>query len=170
MQSYYVQGLDEKENYQMFVRYMSAYSNAFSLVYFRYTENERVKKSVRAIKKKLAPYKISTERKTVLPSMVTLNEFHHIYELAIYRTNFDTLDVLESAESIFDWDYPSRPMDLSFFQNGYAWFASSAHEQWNALYTEDKHILQDLQDLGIQAIAKEDVALSSLYFDRNAEL
>lgn len=168
MRSYSLSGLSVQKNYKIFIRYMSAYSNAFSLVYFRYKEDEKIRRTVRSIQKKLSPYIIKSKRfkgLAKLPSMLTANQFHHIYELTLYKTCFETIDVLESVHSIRDWDYPKRPMDLSFYQNGYAWFTSSAHEDCNVLYTDDPHIIQDLIDIGINVVEKDDVDCASLFYE-----
>ena len=165
MRSYSLSGLSDPENYKIFIRYMSAYSNAFSLVYFKYKEDEKERRTVLSIQKKLSPYLITSKRLARLPSMCTENQFQHIYELTIYKTCFETIDVLESVRSIRAWDYPKRPMDLSFYQNGYAWFTSSAHEDRNVLYTDDSHIIQDLIDIGIIVVEKEDVDYTSLLYE-----
>lgn len=168
MKSYILQGLEVAEKYKVFVRYMSAYSSAFSLVFFRHNENEKINRTTKTIQKRLVPYLIACKRQSKLPSMITANQFQHIYELSIYQTCFETIDVLETAHSIFDWDYPNRPMDLSFFRNGYAWFSSSAHEKCCMLYTDDLYVVQDLQDMGLQIIEKDDMDVSSVYFDEDA--
>ena len=41
-------------------------------------------------------------------------------------------------------------MDLCFYKNGFAWFASSVHEHWNALYTDKPYMVTDLESLGLR--------------------
>ena len=58
---YYIDKFSSKERYAQFIRYMLSISDAFSVVYFRYSESEPLKKSTREIKKLLDPYKSTQE-------------------------------------------------------------------------------------------------------------
>ena len=108
------------------------------------------------------------------PGTITM-DFRHIYNLRVYRINktnpksvFDILDALETAGSLWDWDYPEYPMDLCFYNNGFAWFASSAHEQWNALYADEPAgIAADLESIGLQVSQDGDIAEGELFYDES---
>lgn len=167
MKKYYLEGLDHPNTYKLFVRTMCAYSSAFSLVYFRYTENEKQKRSCRTIKERLKPYKISKRNTNVMPSMITGNWLNHIYELTFYRVCFETADVLESVKNLYEWDYPKHPMDLCFFKDGYAWFISSAHEFDCTLYTNDSALIRGLQSLGIQVEQVGEIDEASLFYEQD---
>lgn len=41
-------------------------------------------------------------------------------------------------------------MDLSFYKDGYAWFALSSHENWDALYTDDDTHIENLKNLSVK--------------------
>ena len=150
MHQYFLNGLEKKELYSAFIRYMINRSEEFSLVYFSYP-NTRMKSSIRAIKESLAPFQLSRKETNIMPSMATLNEERGRYLLTYYRAAPDALDILERAGSLYEWDYPMFPMDLCFFREGYAWFISSAHERWNTLYTDHPETIRELETLGLTA-------------------
>lgn len=58
IKSYYIDALNERLPYTKFIDYMVAHSDAFSVVYFKYHDSERTKKSTREMKKQLEPYKL----------------------------------------------------------------------------------------------------------------
>lgn len=53
MRSYYVEGLDNKDQYISFVSVMVKMSDAFSFVYFRYNERRSLRATAKNIKQKL---------------------------------------------------------------------------------------------------------------------
>lgn len=164
MNCYYVEGGSGKDNYQKLIRYMIAYSDSFSLTYFRYNRIERLKRTAKRIKEKLEPYKLYAKETTHLPSMETLNENNHIYELTVYRSCKQVIPVLEELDSLWQWDYPHYPMDLCFFRSGFAWFISSAHEEYAILYTEDSGVVNDLRDIGFTLIEDHTAEPDELFF------
>ena len=178
MKQYYVEGIDNKDIYSKFVRIMLCYSEAFSLVYYRRSENERVKHSTKDIKKRLAPYKIYSKNVSQWPGTVTRNLQNHIYQLCVYRSDnadWGVIDTLEKANSIWEWDYPKFPMDLAFYRKGYAWFSSTAHEHLNQLYlseeTEKNFLtIRDLKGVGIELTYETEVDDSTVYYDERAKL
>ena len=152
LKTFFVKNFDtiEKSKYNDFLRYMLDNSDEFSLVYFKYKESEPTKKSTYEIKKRLSPYKISAKNVNVMPSMITLNENGHIYRLTRYESSSEVEEILSSVDMLYDWDYPKYPMDLCFYKNGYCWFAVSSHEYWNAIYTNDNEIINDLEKIGLE--------------------
>ncbi|MBQ3424380.1 MAG: hypothetical protein IJH38_04190 [Clostridia bacterium] len=165
MKSYFVEGCDSKELYQKLIRYMIAYSDSFSLTYFRHNRIERLKRTAKRIKEKLEPYKLYAKETTHLPSMETLNYNSHIYELTVYRASAEVVSVLEELDSLWQWDYPCYPMDLCFFKSGLAWFMSSAHEEYAILYTDDPGVINDLRDLGLKFSGVREAGEDELYRD-----
>lgn len=69
--SYFINEFKNKEDYIYFIKYFVQNSDAFSFVYFKYTKNERVKESVKNIKKLLQPYKIYSKTSNEWPGTVT---------------------------------------------------------------------------------------------------
>lgn len=167
MKSYYVAGLDDSSAYCKFIEYMWSRSSAFSLVYFRYNSSEKMKKTCRSVKTQLEPYKIFEKNVLKWPSMETLNANTHIYRLAMYRSTAEAKNVLLQAGSLWDWDYPLLPMDLCFYRDGYAWFAASSHETWNALYIDDKSIAAEMKALGFELTDEEDVRDGNIFYEES---
>ena len=166
MKSYFLEEFENKEKYNSFIEYMLTYSDTFSLVYFKYRENEKLNSNVKKIKELLRPYKIFAVNGNQWPSTVTLNQNNHIYNVVLYRADMDSKVALLKAVGIFEWDYPAFPMDLCFYRNGYAWFSLSAHEHIANLFLEDDKTFSDLTDLGINLYYECDIDNSKLFFER----
>ncbi len=58
-------------------------------------------------------------------------------------------------------------MDFCFYKKGYAWFASSAHEHWNALYTDNPGVVADLQNIGLQVYKSGSVTEAEMFYDKD---
>ena len=168
--SYYINEFKNREDYINFIKYFVHNSDAFSLVYFRYTKNERVKESVKKIKKLLQPYKIYSKTSNEWPGTKTLNYNNHIYTLCLYRSDERVIDILSIVNDIFDWEYPDYPMDLSFFKNGYAWLTTCSHEYFCILYTNNKSIVTDLKELGVDIEKGETVYTTNIFYDEKAKI
>ena len=165
MRKYYIEGLEIKEKYRGFVRYMVAYSDAFSLIYFRYTENERQKMTTKRVKNTLKPFLLYSGRTLQWPGTETMDT-RHIYQLALYRCHIDVLPALESVGCLWDWDYPKHPMDLCFYREGYAWFWSVTHEGMNMLYIDQPSMISELESVGLEFHYEGNAELSELYYDK----
>ena len=59
--SYYVDGCEEEKTSQLFLRVILSYSDAFSLIYFRYREDEALSKTASDIEKQLEPYMLFSQ-------------------------------------------------------------------------------------------------------------
>lgn len=170
MKKYFIEDFKDKETYSKLINYMVLNSDKFSLVYFKYSENESPKKSVKEIKALLNPYKIYAVNGNQWPSMVTLNENNHIYNIALYKSEQGIEKILTKVDNLFDWDYPLRPMDLCFYKDGYAWFASSAHERFACIYINDKKLYSELTDLGVGLCDAGDIDESKLFLEQSIKV
>ena len=168
--SYYVDGCESKKISHLFLRAILANSDAFSLIYFKFRENEKFSKGVSGMKKRLAPYKIDSRDVTEWPGTKLLsNEQNHIYRMETYQVDMDVLPVLEEVDTIWDWDYPDYPMDPCFYKNGYVWFAVTAHEHANTLYLRDSEnfpLAADLESIGVSLIPGRKVEQSALFCNK----
>lgn len=166
---YFVEGCEQKDISRSFIRILLACSDAFSLIYFRYKENEKQKKSTLKIKKKFAPYKLCSKEVTEWPGTKLYgNEQGHIYQMETYSIDMAMLPVFDSVDTIWDWDYPQFPMDPCFYRNGYAWFSISTHEHDNSLYLrEDESVpsVLDLESFGLKLIPQGEVKESELFYN-----
>ena len=154
----------DKTNYDKLIDFMIANSDAFSLVYFKYKENEKLKHQAKSLSIALKPFKIFQKNTNIMPSMITVNQNKHIYNLTIYKACAEVLPLLKSVDSLWEWDYPYYPMDLCFFRNGYAWFVSSAHENYNSLNTDDKEMISAIGDLDLHLSKCDDVSSDWLFY------
>lgn len=161
--------LEQKESYRKFIDIMSEYSDAFSVVYFQYRETERKRITVRIVEKKLKKDLIYSCHSNKWPGTETLNRLNHIYNLSFYKVNEDTCEILKKVHSLYSWDYPNYPMDLCFYKNGYGFFESSAHEEYNRIYTDDETLINELRKNGL--INEDDncdnITGSDLYFNEH---
>ena len=167
METWFVDNFQNHETYWSFLAYIGAHSDAFSLIYFQYDQGEKPSQTVLAVKDALAPYLIEEKEVTRWPGTETRNENCHIYCMRTYRVSFDSLEALEAADSLWDWDYPEYPMDLCFYRRGYAWFASSVHEHWNALYTDEPRMIRDLSSVGLQVSLTGETDRKDIFFDES---
>ena len=165
MKKYYMDAFESKEKFCNFINYMVSHSDKFSLVYFRYKENEPLKKSAKEIKTALSQYKIFSINGNQWPSTVTLNANNHIYNINLYKADPETEKTLTKADDIFDWDYPRFPMDLCFYKDGYAWFISSGHEGFAYVLIDDNQSYDDLIRLGANLSYVKDIDDSKLFFE-----
>ncbi len=180
-QSYQVDGCENKEIFHRFLRAILACSDAFSLIFFRYKEEEKPSEGVSGMEKELAPYMADSREVTQWPGTKLRNEQGHIYRMVTYRIDMGLIPILEKIDRLWDWDYPRYPMDPCFYKNGYAWFAVSSHERWNALYLRDDIDIPedddqaaigraffpsvlDLESLGVVLTPGERVPASELFF------
>lgn len=149
MRCFSVSEIKNKEQYGKFIEYMLLNSEYFSFIYFRYKENEKMKKRTREIHDSLKNYKVKSKFTQEWAGTVSFDE-NHFYKLVLYQSKLEVKDVLCKVERLFDWDYPIAPMDISFYKNGYCWFSVTAHEQDADLYTDDKKVIEDLEQMGIE--------------------
>lgn len=159
MKSYFLEEFKCKEDYVKFLNYMLLNSEIFSLVYFKYREDEPTKKSIKHIQELLKPFKLRGERTAKWPGTETYDD-KHIYKLVFYSSNQECLSVLSEVDNIFGWNYPIAPMDLCFYKDGYCWFSSISHEHMAFLYTDDDVHIRELQKIGAEfSFSEEENAL-----------
>ena len=166
---YYVDGCEQSKVWQLFQRILLAYSDAFSLIFFRYSTDEAWSQSVSGIYRDLCQYKINEQKVTEWPGTRVLGD-RHIYDMVMYRIegiSFEIMDVLERVDTLWKWDYPDYPMDICFYRNGTAWFASSAHEKWNAFYLQSGDdnlpLVSDIESLGVKLEYKGKVTEDQMF-------
>ena len=156
---YYVDGCEDPERFHTFLGILQILGDAFSLIDFKYRQNEKTSETAKAVKKGLARYQVSSRKVSHWPLTETRDE-NHIYRMRTYRyspldinESFKILDVLETVGCLWDWDYPAYPMDLCFYRDGRVLFASCAHERLNELYLRhngDTLSVMDLESIGLK--------------------
>lgn len=163
MKSFTIHDFNTWEEYASFMRYMIAKSDRFSLVYFKYTEEEKWLQTVERVYNTLKPYIVYEKAVDKWPGTVTLNENNHIYNMVVYKSVSEVEEALLLAFSLYAWDYPILPMDLCFYINGYAWFELCAHERWNRLIVDRNSVVKDLLNMGVGLVQNNDVDESELF-------
>ena len=148
MNDYFLGEFKEFEHYKNFIEYMLLHSDTFSVIYFRYRENEPLKRRTKLIRDQLKPYMLFNKNVMEWPGTITWNENHHIYRFVLYRAELECLDTLLLVENLYEWDYPYAPMDLCFYRDGYCWMSVTAHEGYADLYTNDEQEVETLESLG----------------------
>lgn len=147
MKEFFLEEFKNRETYIEFIKYMLSHSDAFSLVYFKYRENDRMKKKTKTIYENLKRFKICSKKTQEWPNTVTFDE-EHIYTIIFYHADVECLDTLTMVDDIYDWYYAKAPIDLCFYKDGYCWLAVTAHEHMASLYTDNKEEVEELRDLG----------------------
>ena len=122
-------------------------SESFSLIYFRYRENEKMKQKTRIIFSNLKKFKIYSKSTQKWPNTET-QDTSHIYKFVLYRADIECLDILMQVTDIYGWDYPDAPMDLCFYREGYCWLSITAHEYMAYLYTDNREEVEELRNIG----------------------
>lgn len=149
MRCFYISDFNSKKLYEKFIEYMLLNSEYFSFIYFRYRENEKMKKRTRVIHDSLKNYKVKSKFTYEWPGTVSFDE-NHFYKFVLYKSSLEVKDILCQVNRLMDWDYPIAPMDLCFYKDGYCWFSVTAHEEDFSLYTDDKAVIKDLQNMGVE--------------------
>lgn len=149
MKCFDVDDVKTQEQYTKFIEYMLSYSEYFSFIYFRYSENEKMKKSAREIHDALKKFKVKSCFTNEWPGTISFDTTN-FYKFVVYRSDVSVKEILCRYHRLFDWDYPQAPMDLCFYKNGYCCFSVTAHECDATLYTDDNQLIFDLQQIGMK--------------------
>ena len=170
---FYVDGCEKKEKSHILFQTILSFSDALSLVYFKYKENEKLSKSAAQMKRHLVSYKIHSQNVIEWPGTKTLNDNGHIYQMITYRIDNNLRSILDTVDTIWDWDYPAFPMDPAFYKDGYCWFQVTAHERLNTLFLKEDNLfpsLRDFENIGVTLIPKGKATESELFFNKYARL
>lgn len=157
MKEFFVEEFSSQESYRRFIKYMLSHSQLFSVIYFRYRENEPMKKRPKMLYEKLKKFKEYSITTSEWPGTITMDD-NHIYKLVYYRAEMECFDWLIQVPGLYEWDYPYAPMDLCFYRNGYCWFSLTAHERTACLYTDKEEEIEELTALGAELTFSEDNA------------
>ncbi|MCO1604737.1 hypothetical protein [Desulfosporosinus nitroreducens] len=101
---------------------------------------------------KLQPYLIKVRHKPEeWPSTMCGDRSNKInFDINLYKVCREVRAHLLEPEGLFHWIYPYFPEDLCFFNDGYCWLSTSAHEGDAEIYTNNKDDVQVLKDLGLK--------------------
>ena len=119
----------EGENYKNLLLFLSKQCDAFLLVYINYDQIPEYDTLKQKWQNELLQDRILIRHDPVWPS-TNLIRCPHVPDICVYRFNDHSLHILLSAGSLFDWNYPHLPEDLSFFSNGQCIMGINAHERY----------------------------------------
>ena len=169
--AYYVEGLEIKTVWEQFLGNLLAYSDCFSLIYYKNYHNEKASAYTSEVRKTLSRLCIGSQIVNQWPSTTVYDRSSkHVYRMNTYRINMDymntILSVFARVGNLSNWDYPDYPMDPCFYQNGYAWFVTSTHEHLSVLYLEkggNGPLVSDVESIGVHLIPTGTVEEKDLY-------
>jgi len=150
---YHIEGI-ENEEYVKFIQYALDTSDYFMLVYSR-KKQEGFKKSMKIIKKDLHKLKVKSQFRFYWAGTEVCPDNHWEYQVSFYRAEESALQSLLSVNSLFEWDWPSHPQDLSFYRSDQCWFYSVSHERMAIVVMHTPQEVEFLQQLTL-IDAKED--------------
>ncbi len=119
----------EGENYKNLLLFLSKQCDAFLLVYINYDQIPEYKTLKQEWQNKLLQDRILIRHNPAWPS-TNLVKCPQVPDICIYRLNDHSLRILLSAGSLFDWNYPYLPEDISFFSSGQCIMGINAHERY----------------------------------------
>ncbi len=119
----------EGESYKNLLMVLSGQCDAFLLVYLNYDQTAEYDIVKQKWQNALLQDRILIRHNPVWPS-TELIRCPQVPDLCVYRLNDHSLRILLSAGSLFGWNYPDLPEDLSFFSNGQCIMGINAHERY----------------------------------------
>jgi hypothetical protein len=110
------------------------------------------KKDIKKLEKDLLPF-----QKYILKKIDKSNH-NLIYRpnmyIIFYRLNADLQEYLLSNKSLYKWDFPNYPTDISFFKDGVCWLNSITHEEICNICVESEEEFDYLRSIGIELLEK----------------
>lgn len=64
--------------------------------------------------------------------------------------------IKETVNSLYEWEMPNHPEDLSFFKDGEVWLATSSHERECYIFPKGEEVGRIMNINGIDATIEED--------------
>ena len=121
-------------------------SNAFSVCVYKHIHKKELSAYYYNFLERLSPYELDKTR-FVLPDYRIAGQQYHMYSL-----NKITKKMILEAKSLENWHSPDFPFDLSFYYNKSAFIWYITMEDLFVLNTENKEIINGLNNLGLVMI------------------
>ncbi|MBT2214848.1 stage III sporulation protein AH [Virgibacillus dakarensis] len=104
---------------------------------------------------KLEPSLIELREESEWASTILDGETAYVY---YYNTqDATTRDFIKnSVDSLYSWEQPELPEDLSFFKDGEVWLATSSHENECYILPTNQSEIKDLQNINGLELEKEE--------------
>ena len=98
-------------------------------LYINYNHDAEYEADKKAWQASLADVLLKTRHNTEWPS-TELRDYKGKADICIYRIGSKIRDFVSRADSLFDWNYPDKPEDLSFLTHGHCYMGMNAHEEY----------------------------------------
>ena len=146
-----------EEQYVATVHYLLQHSDAFQVVLSNHRIRSKLPASSRRFKEMLKHDRVGGWSKTgdySLPLTEGTTAPGKYCTTAMFQVSEDSFSLVEQPMSFWNWMLPDYPEDLSFYRNGFCWFATCSHEQiiWFCAERE---------------IAEKIISLSGIPFEKN---
>jgi hypothetical protein len=95
-----------------------------------------INENAKLLLRKLEPNLIKINKQSEWPFTSTRGEPSQVY---YFKTNDETNKIIkEAANSLYAWQPPCLPDDLTFFKKGKPWLTNTAHEEQSSIETQDE--------------------------------
>jgi hypothetical protein len=95
--------------------------------------------------RRLEPNLIIVKEQTEWPYTITRGDPSQVY---YFKTNDKTKKIIkEAANSLYAWQPPDLPDDLTFFKKGKAWLTNTAHEEQSSIETQDEEEIKRIMSI-----------------------
>lgn len=140
---------EEFENEMQYQKYINSFEKFKAKISISLQIFEQSKKP---FIQKLKPYLVKVRHKPEeWPSTKCGDSSDKInFDINVYKVCSEVRPYLLEPGGLFHWISPYYPEDLCFFNDGYCWLSTSAHERNAEIYTNNKDNLQVLKDLGLK--------------------
>ncbi|KNE19368.1 hypothetical protein [Virgibacillus pantothenticus] len=113
---------------------------------------------IRHLKKmllKIKPSLIELREESEWASTILDDETAYVY---YYNTQDATTQdfIKNNVDSLYSWEQPELPEDLSFFKNGEVWLATSSHENECYIFPTNQNEIDNLQNINGLELEKEE--------------
>jgi hypothetical protein len=137
--------IDDKQ-YRAFIKYAMATCDSFSLVF----EKDDVDKSKYVFQDVyFTVVEFIVDKKSIDCHPDTGTSFKHS-NIIYFECNKHTEAILQTANSVLDWDGKTLPEEICFYRNGEKWFVCVCHERYLFIYNETKDDIIFLKKEGIE--------------------
>ena len=117
------------EKYRALMKLCINRSDAVMFVFANYDDSENYQSQKKIWQEQLADSLIKCRHNPVWPS-TELAEYTGEIDVCIYRLTKTVKKYIMKTESLYAWNYPHMPEDITFLNSGMCIFGINAHEEY----------------------------------------
>lgn len=72
------------------------------------------------------------------------------YDVYYYKIDDNLKKKLLEVNSLYQWNFPELPSDLSFYKNEKIWMETITHEEICRIYTDDQEEIEKMREMGLK--------------------